>query len=777
MYCFQWIDFILDQINEAKNVNRVVDNEVAGKLFTELVDNNEKILDGKINSDTIKNIVRFITEDDRDKKYVKILRALCICNSKGVLKNQAQLTNLILSNQQTTQYFIFKIEVEEEDILLSFPALAACKSYSKRGVRMGHGKDAKIPLKQLQMESEAIDGGRSYSYFIELIHFLADLCYEGFTQAIKWLQRVFDFETLLDVLNAEDKNYEIKDAFCHLFTNLWVDLPEYTKLKVDLTTVEWDRLKDNYNFPTLDIADLLKFKPIKYYVSQTISYHFIDIDLQKPETVHQVSFLNSIIHLAWNMMELGLYNELREINSLVKGLKKVLKNSYAQNHMRSNPDLDFISLEKMKSSYSFRKDLMVKSYDGNIAASKMRECRISICYFFEYISRIQIMLKQYTLIFRLKNTIATSCNSQSLGERGLKGKRFHEIDSKFKADLKYQGTFVNIPDMITKFSFLIKDMNKKDEFVKTSVESQSTRDLVSVLLSMSFDKHVKAKTTALNLILSLFSNCLYLTESISKVTCVERPMKDYNDYVNNLRTSLVATSIQFKSMTEVSTETLYLTVRQQMENLFDHTAEQMPIRNQDVVPEPEGEEVAMSQGAKMDIFDSYVLFFKENSVTKTKQDIVRGSGLLELLISFLGMTLQYPDKSENRLDIELREIIFKILTMLLADNEDNQFIALKKLDTLWPCFFLNTTTIGSLLCLQAIVSNFKKLLFDEKLSMSIIQAITYKLKGEDKKQENYIHKCLVYINILARCCDYFGNPIKRNQSTIIKGFIDDGSFV
>jgi RIH domain len=764
----------LDQINEAKNVNRVVDNEVAGKLFTELVDNNEKILDGKINSDTIKNIVRFITEDDRDKKYVKILRALCICDSKGVLKNQTQLTNLILSSQETSQYFIFKVEVEEEDILLSFPALAACKSYSKRGVRMGQGKDTKIPLKQLQTESEALDGGKSYSYFIELIHFLADLCYEGFTQAIKWLQRIFDFEILLDILNSEDKNYEIKDAFCHLFTNLWVDLPEYTKLKVDLTTVEWDRLKDNYTFPTLDIGDLLKFKPIKYYVSQTISYHFIDIDLQKPETVYQVSFLNSIIHLAWKMMELGLYNELREINSLVKGLKKVLKNSYSQNHIRQ--DLDLISLEKMRSSYSFRKEIIAKSYDGNIAAAKMRECRISICYFFEYISRIQIMLKQYTLIFRLKNTIATSCNSLTLDERSQKGKRIHEPDSNYKAELKYQGIHVDIPDMVSKFSFLVKDMNKKDEFVKSSAESQSTRDLVAVLLSMSFDKHIKAKTTALNLILSLFSNCLYLTESISKVTCVERPMKDYNDYVNNLRTSLVATSIQFKSMTEVSMETLYITVRQQMENLFDHTADQLPIRNQEMVAEPEGEEIVLSQGVKVDIFDSYVLFFKENSVSATKQDIVRGSGLLELLISFLGLTLQYPDRGASKLDIQLRETIFKLLNMLLIDNEDNQFIALKKLDTLWPCFFLNDTTIGSLMCLESIVSNFKKLLFDEKLSASIIQAITYKLKVEDRKQENYIHKCLVYINVLAKCCEYSGNPIKRNQSTIIKGFIDDGRF-
>ena len=72
---------------------------------------------------------------------------------------------------------------------------------------------------------------------------------------------------MLDLLNHEEINFEIKNAFVHLFTNLWVDLPQYQKLNVDLNIVEWDKLRDMYSFPIVDIEDVYKFKPVRYYIS------------------------------------------------------------------------------------------------------------------------------------------------------------------------------------------------------------------------------------------------------------------------------------------------------------------------------------------------------------------------------------------------------------------------------------------------------------------------------------------------------------------------------
>jgi hypothetical protein len=145
LYCFQWIDFILEQIDQPKkDKTKVLDNEVAGRLFTELVDNNEKILDEKISDETIRNIVKYLVEVDSNKRYVKILRALCICDNKGVLKNQSLLTSIILGNQVVSTHFLFRIEVEEEEIL-------ATNSFYKID---------RVKLKNFHEHSKLNDGGK-----------------------------------------------------------------------------------------------------------------------------------------------------------------------------------------------------------------------------------------------------------------------------------------------------------------------------------------------------------------------------------------------------------------------------------------------------------------------------------------------------------------------------------------------------------------------------------------------------------------------------------------
>lgn len=136
LYCFQWIDFIIDQIKEnqrekgndkdadqrgGSGQNKFLNDKEAGRLFTELVDNNEKILDYKINDKIINEIIGFIVKGECNKKFVKILRALCICNNKSVLKNQIAITNSILLHAKNADYFLFRMEVEDETIFIYNP--------------------------------------------------------------------------------------------------------------------------------------------------------------------------------------------------------------------------------------------------------------------------------------------------------------------------------------------------------------------------------------------------------------------------------------------------------------------------------------------------------------------------------------------------------------------------------------------------------------------------------------------------------------------------------
>jgi len=750
LYCFQWIDFILEQIVQ-QNRAKMIDNEAAGRLFTELVDNNEKILDSKINAETIKNIVKFLIDVDTNKKYVKILRAFCICNNKGVLKNQVLLSTYILMNAAISNYFIFKIELEEEEVFVS----------NKHLLR------EKRPLKLLHEESARDNDGKVYGFFIEVVHFLADLCYEGNSNAIKVLQRHYDFDVILDILNHEEVSFEVKHAFCHLFTNLWVDLPEHPKLKADLTVVEWEKLKDVFTFPVLELDDIFRYKPIKYYISQAINYQFVTIDMKKKDSIHQLCFLNEIINLSRKMMELGIYTEIKEINSLVKGLKKVLTNSFSFHE--NNKDFGAAnSFSRFRSQLSTRAAAHATVYDNTIAIAKLRECRISICYFFEFISKIQVMLKEYTLIFRMKNLIQTSCNVLSLQPAS------GEETAKLASNVYYQGHRINQHEIINKIGFLINNMMREDSFIKIGGDHNGVKNLITVLLSMSTENNLTVKKVTLNMIMSLFSNCSNLTESVAQVIGIENSMKEFHERVVNLRTDLNKVIIQFKTMTEISVEYLYEHIKASLDSLISLSvvARKAAAKKEGGIEEPEREKILGGGLHSLEGLDALLVYRSEYFVSRTKQDVIRGTGVLELLINLVSLTNAHRYKGEDRLDEYIQLSIFKFMAMVIQGNEDNQLIALKHIDVFWDLFFGSRCSNESLMLLFDLVSNHKRLLIDENLSSQLIRVITIKENLVSKSKDE---KRIILLNILARFCEYRNNPIKRNQIMIIKNFIEDGS--
>jgi hypothetical protein len=219
------------------------------------------------------------------------------------------------------------------------------------------------------------------------------------------------------------------------------------------------------------------------------------------------------------MLELGFYTDVKEINSLVKGVKRVLTNSFTYTNDQSNEEV----LKANNLTSEGQRDSLVRNYDSNIAFSKLRECRISICRFFKFISKIEIMLKQYRLIFRLKNIIQTSCISQShqsLSSTSIAAESAINLVRKVgESPLYYNGFKVNQQDIIDKIGFLINNMAREEEFIKIGNETDATKHLVSVFLSMSFENSMEVKIIALEMILGLFSSCQSLTESITKVIC------------------------------------------------------------------------------------------------------------------------------------------------------------------------------------------------------------------------------------------------------------------
>jgi len=82
----------------------------AGRTLTELIDNNKRILESRIEADTIKKFIDFLSENDKDPKFVAILRAIVICNDEPMIKNQKELSKFLLTDKKVKNDLIFLLK-------------------------------------------------------------------------------------------------------------------------------------------------------------------------------------------------------------------------------------------------------------------------------------------------------------------------------------------------------------------------------------------------------------------------------------------------------------------------------------------------------------------------------------------------------------------------------------------------------------------------------------------------------------------------------------------
>lgn len=489
LYCFQWLNLILEQIvNNGEGGGKMKANQAAGKLFTELLENVESIIDTRITSETIHNIVKYIVESDQANKYVSILRALCICNGRAMLKNQVTCSKLILLNSKILPYFLFSLQLREEEIYISNQRLGL-EPHSIDEFQQGVDSDPDLKL---------------FDYAIEVFKLFGDLCFQGNSTAIRFLQNHYDFDIIFAVLNHEEVRIEVKEIFCRLLTYLWVDLPGYSKLSLDLTIIQWENLKDNYTLPSIDLEDQFRFKPIKYYIFHTLKYQLNSISVKTKNAIHQFSYLNSIINLAKTMVELGLYAEIEEINELLSALKKLIINSLLSHN----------TIRQLKSQMSLQNKVTKgvsmtvindQTVDLNLSLASMKVCSLSIAQFFQLISKIQIFMKQNSLVYRLKNLIETNYIP-------FLYENYNNSQKKAKEE-----------EIISKVGFMIKAITEEESQLKLNLQKSGVTETVSIFMGLSFEDDPNIKQVSFDYLFSYFSNTKILSETIQKL-CSKRPL-------------------------------------------------------------------------------------------------------------------------------------------------------------------------------------------------------------------------------------------------------------
>lgn len=246
LYSSQWIGLIMEQSMHTSGKNDIK----AGQTLTELIDNNEKILESRIEKETIQNFIKFLCEEDKDAKFLNILRAICICNDEPMMQNQKEISELMLQDKKVMKELLFSIHREPEGLFISLQI----KDYEH------------IPLEELEDISIKDNNKKKvYNYFLAMVKLLSDLCKDRNYLAIDILQKKFPFDICFDIMRG---NYScsIREVFTSLLKNLWIDVSPFQNINFPVLIKIWDEIENQDVFKDVEKKDHNQYKDLKVFI-------------------------------------------------------------------------------------------------------------------------------------------------------------------------------------------------------------------------------------------------------------------------------------------------------------------------------------------------------------------------------------------------------------------------------------------------------------------------------------------------------------------------------
>ena len=252
LYASQWLPLLIYQ-----SLETTIDRDIkAGQTLTELIDNNQKILESRIELSTINRFITILKENDKDAKYVEILRAICICDAKPMIKNQKDISKKLLDNIEDKEKLIFGILNDTmQGIVLS--------------LRVEDYKE--IALTELGKESKEKDGEKMYVYVISMVRLLSDLCKDRNYLTIDVLQREFTYDICFEVISNKQYGYKERQAFTNLMINLWVDVSPLQRINLPLCVKVWDNANQGDPLKLNDQSLVLQHKKLINFIFHHLS--------------------------------------------------------------------------------------------------------------------------------------------------------------------------------------------------------------------------------------------------------------------------------------------------------------------------------------------------------------------------------------------------------------------------------------------------------------------------------------------------------------------------
>jgi hypothetical protein len=404
LYLSQWMTMITEHSLTAQGTRDIF----AGKTLIELIDNNKRILETRIQDNTLKLFIKFLQEK-KDDHFVEILRVICMCNKEPMLKNQKDITLFLLKNDAVRNNLLFDLMTDPLDgVLFSLSSL----------------KIERIPLKDLQHKAATEKGKeKMFKYVIAMTRLLADLCRDRNYLAIDELQPMFPFEVCFAIISENEYPNELRDAFVCLTISLWIDISPLQRIELPVKIKMWgdSKLVKGVKPPMPNQAIFGKIDPrpfiIKYLNEMkrenNLEVKFVAVPGDREDLGNTIesrwSLDLAVLTMAEKMLKLGIIFEESYIKQIVNSLKSYLKND--KNKRAKNIEGGSFMLNRASSSIAIgftrkiteRREIQQELLSKEIIAPQLIvDCKKKICEIFTFIVLMsnEITIKEYLQGFK-----------------------------------------------------------------------------------------------------------------------------------------------------------------------------------------------------------------------------------------------------------------------------------------------------------------------------------------------------------------------------------------
>ena len=284
----------------------------AEATLTELIDNNKKILDSKIDKKIIKQFVKML-KGNKNEKFVHLLQALVVCNGEAVLKNQTEASRMIFEDKEMCECLIMPMRINEEQLEIFV------EEYGDNSV------ESWMFLSDFHHKSHEDDDGELYNYFASLIHLFSDLCLERNYIAIEALQSVYTYEICYKVISDTNEDfYRLKCSFARLMKTLWIDRQPYQRLNLPRFIILSEEITNKTCEKIITSSAITNsFDDLKAYLLE----YFDGLAREGCTKVYMIErnkFTLLALEVTLELARFGFYTDTKELIDLVKPLLVLL---------------------------------------------------------------------------------------------------------------------------------------------------------------------------------------------------------------------------------------------------------------------------------------------------------------------------------------------------------------------------------------------------------------------------------------------------------------------